>query len=112
MLPILTGLGWINGFKLRIFPWILFFTGRFVVVVDEKSSKQSNGSLEKVVERDAARDEILKSDTLKSSSKPLWVDIEKKKRININLFKCQWVGHFEVCKMQNNWNLEDVYESV
>lgn len=69
--------------------------GRFVVVVDVNSSKQSNGSLENVVERDAARDETLKSDTLKSSSKPLMNHCKKKEReINVYLIKSQLLGHF------------------
>jgi hypothetical protein len=44
---------------------VVVFTG------PPKSSRQSNGSLENVVDRDVALDVTLKSETLKSSSKPL-----------------------------------------
>lgn len=49
--------------------------GREAAIVNSlgasKSSRHSKGSLEKVVERDVVFDVSLKSDTLKSSSKPL-----------------------------------------
>lgn len=62
------GFGWIGGLTLRMFGRV---AAKVLSLGASKSSRHSKGSLEKVVERDVVFDVSLKSDTLKSSSKPL-----------------------------------------
>lgn len=74
-----------------------------------KSSRQSKGSLEKVVERVVLPDVNLKSDTLKSSSKPLQIEkanLKFSSRISFNSCLNARKSHVSV------WSVKFVYLSA